>query len=222
MKVTFLGTGTSHGVPMIACSCAVCRSSDPRDKRTRPSIVVSWGGHNVLVDTSPELRLQLVAARISRVDAVLFTHSHADHIHGIDDLRRFNEWLPGGVPVYAAPAVLADIRTRFPYIFAHHGQFGGGIPSLDLHPVEGPFTLFGQRILPIEVLHGQLPVLAFRFDGFAYVTDCSYIPPASMAALRDLDVLVLDALRRQPHPAPGHQPGVRRTGDLPAERGAEQ
>ena len=134
MKITLLGTGTSHGVPMISCSCAVCRSTDPRDKRTRPSIVVSYGDHNLLVDTSPELRLQLVAAGISHVDAVLFTHSHADHIHGIDDLRRFNEWLRGGVPVYAAPSVLGDIRTRFPYIFARGGQIGGGIPSLDLHP----------------------------------------------------------------------------------------
>jgi phosphoribosyl 1,2-cyclic phosphate phosphodiesterase len=201
MRVTLLGTGTSHGVPMISCSCAVCRSTDPRDKRTRPSIVVSYEhGPNVLVDTSPELRLQLVATGITRIDAVLFTHSHADHIHGIDDLRRFNEWLSGGVPVYAAPSVLADIRTRFPYIFAHGGQLGGGIPSLELHSIEGPFDLDGRRIVPIPVWHGTLPVLGFRFGAFAYVTDCSRIPPASLEALRGLDVLVLDALRRKPHP----------------------
>src|SRR5579859_337997 len=152
MKVTLLGTGTSHGVPMIACSCAVCRSTDPRDKRTRPSICVSAGGTTLLVDTTPELRLQLVAAGICHVDAVLFTHSHADHLHGIDDLRRFNEWLTGGVPVYAAPAVLQDIRARFPYIFAHSGQVGGGIPSLELHHIgNGPFEVGGIEVLPVPV-----------------------------------------------------------------------
>ena len=200
MKITMLGTGTSHGVPMIACTCAVCRSTDPRDKRTRPSIALAFGGHTILIDTSPEMRLQLVAAGIMRVDAVLYTHTHADHIHGIDDLRRFSESRPSGVPVYGTASTLADIRVRFPYIFAHHGQFGGGLPSLDLHEITGPFTLYGQKFLPVHVLHGELPVLGFRVGTFAYVTDCSYIPPESKEALRNLDVLVLDALRRQPHP----------------------
>ncbi len=200
MKITMLGTGTSHGVPMIACSCTVCRSTDPRDKRTRPSIAISFDGHTILVDTSPELRLQLVAAGIKHIDAVLYTHTHADHIHGIDDLRRFSEEMPDGVPVYGTANTLADIRVRFPYIFAHHGQVGGGIPSLDLHTIDGPFTVAGQEFIPIPVLHGELPVLGFRVGNFAYVTDCSHIPPTSRTALADLDVLVLDALRRQPHP----------------------
>ncbi|GAC1431719.1 MAG: hypothetical protein NVSMB65_05210 [Chloroflexota bacterium] len=153
-----------------------------------------------MVDTSPEVRLQLVAAATSHVDAVLFTHSHADHLHGIDDLRRFNEMLPGGVPVYAAPEVLRDIRVRFPYIFASGGQVGGGIPTLSLRPIDGPFEACGVAVVPVPVLHGQLPILGFRFGAFAYVTDCSHIPPSSMDLLRGLDVLVLDALRPEPHP----------------------
>lgn len=199
LSVTILGSGTSHGVPMIGCLCPVCTSDDPRDKRSRPSIVLGIDGHNVLVDTAPELRLQLVATGITHIESVLYTHGHADHLHGIDDLRRFNEQLHRPVPVYAIPDLLEDIRRRFAYIFGHQ-WFGGGIPSLDLRPIEGPLELFGRAITPVPVLHGTLPVLGFRCDTFAYVTDTSHIPPASMELLRDLDVLVLDGLRREPHP----------------------
>jgi phosphoribosyl 1,2-cyclic phosphate phosphodiesterase len=184
---------------MIGCACAVCTSTDPHDKRTRPSIVADIDGRRLLVDTSPELRLQLIAAGIGCAEAVLFTHSHADHVHGIDDLRRFNEQLRRPVPVYAAPDVLEDIRARFGYIFTHQ-YFGGGIPSLDLHPITGPFSLFGHTVVPVPVWHGATPVLGYRFGPFAYVTDTNQIPPDSMALLRGLDVLVIDALRREPHP----------------------
>jgi len=184
---------------MIGCHCRVCTSPDPRDQRSRPSIVVGVDAHNILIDTSPELRLQLIAQGIDHIDSVLYTHGHADHIHGIDDLRRFNEQLQGPLPVYAVPDLLQDIRVRFPYIFAH--QFvGGGIPALDLRPIEGPFSLYGQAITPVPVLHGWTPVLGFRFGRFAYVTDTSHIPPDSQALLQDLDVLILDALRHEPHP----------------------
>jgi len=199
VKITVLGSGTSHGVPMIGCDCRVCTSSDPRDKRTRPSIVVGIGERNILIDTSPELRLQLVANHIPTIDSVLYTHEHADHMHGVDDLRRFNERLRGPVPVYGAPRVLRDLRERFPYIFAHQGV-GGGIPSLELHVIDGPFDLYGQTILPAPVWHGHTPVLAFRFGAFAYVTDTNNIPDQSLALLGGLDVLILDALRAEPHP----------------------
>jgi phosphoribosyl 1,2-cyclic phosphate phosphodiesterase len=199
LTVTILGSGTSHGVPMIGCDCPICTSSDPRDKRTRPSIVLGIDGHNVLVDTAPELRLQLVATGIGHIESVLYTHGHADHVHGIDDLRRFNEQLHGPLPVYAAPDLLADLRRRFSYIF-NHSYIGGGIPSLDLRPIDGPFMLYGRKIVPIPVWHGPTPVLAFRCGRFAYVTDTNNIPAASQAQLRGLDVLILDALRQQPHP----------------------
>ena len=199
LSVTILGSGTSHGVPMIGCHCAVCDSADRRDKRTRPSLVIGMGGHNVLIDTSPELRLQLVAAGIDTVEAVLYTHGHADHVHGIDDLRRFNEQLRYPIPVYGAPDLLEELRQRFGYIFTHQ-YFGGGIPSLDLRPIDGPFELFGQQIVPVAVLHGRTPVLGYRIGGFAYVTDTSEIPDDSLALLAGLDVLVLDALRQEAHP----------------------
>lgn len=199
LSVTILGSGTSHGVPMIGCHCTVCESADPRDKRTRPSIVIGMDGHNVLIDTSPELRLQMVAARIDTVEAVLYTHGHADHVHGIDDLRRFNEQLRYPVPVYGAPELLEELRQRFGYIFTHQ-YFGGGIPSLDLRPIDGPFELFGRRVVPVAVWHGRTPVLGYRIGGFAYVTDTSEIPDQSRALLAGLDVLVLDALRHEAHP----------------------
>jgi phosphoribosyl 1,2-cyclic phosphate phosphodiesterase len=201
LTVTVLGSGTSHGVPMIGCECRVCTSTDPRDQRTRPSIVVGIGPHNLLIDTAPELRLQLVANHIMSIDGILYTHGHADHMHGIDDVRRFNEQLHAPLPVYATPELLEEIRARFPYIFAHQ-YIGGGLPSLDLRPfdVDRPFTLFGQRIVPIPVLHGILPVIAYRFGRFAYVTDVSTIPEDSFRRLEGVDILIIDALRRDPHP----------------------
>jgi len=199
LKITILGSGTSHGVPMIGCHCEVCTSPDPRDKRMRPSIIMGIDGYNVLVDAAPELRLEMIATNIDVAEAVLLTHGHADHLHGIDDVRRFNEQLGRAVPVYGTPALLADIRIRFPYIFSHNG-LGGGIPSIELRPIDGPFTLNGRTIIPVPVWHGETPVTTYRVDGFAYVTDTNYIPPASFALLKGLDILILDALRREPHP----------------------
>ncbi len=201
LTVTILGSGTSHGVPMIGCECRVCTSTDPRDQRTRPSIVVGSGPHNLLIDTAPELRLQLVANGIRSIESILYTHGHADHMHGIDDVRRFNEQLQAPLPVYGTPALLDEIRARFPYIFGHQ-YLGGGLPSLDLRAidVDRPLTLFGQRIMPIPVLHGMLPVTAYRFGRFAYVTDVSSIPEDSFRRLEGIDILIIDALRRDPHP----------------------
>ena len=194
-----LGSGTSHGVPMIGCDCEVCTSADPRDKRTRPSIVVALEEGTILVDTAPELRLQAVANGVQRVDAVLFTHTHADHTHGIDDLRTYNMRQGGSIPVYGSPASMKDIRQRFIYIF-EPTWLGGGLPVLDLHPVVGPFEVLGHTIVPIVVMHGQLPVYAYRFGRFAYVTDCNTIPAESMRQLQGIDTLILDALRHKPHP----------------------
>src|SRR5579884_621084 len=206
MEIIVLGSGTSHGVPMIGCDCAVCRSENPKNKRTRPSILVRNAGHAILVDTTPELRLQALVNDVRRVDAVLFTHTHADHIFGLDDLRRFNDLSGEEIPIYGDSATLADIRRIYPYVFTET-QAGGGKPRLSLHEVERQFELFGLRIRSFYVQHGSLPVLAYRFDqpgdppkSAAYVTDVSYIPPESFAELADLDLLILDAVRFEPHP----------------------
>jgi phosphoribosyl 1,2-cyclic phosphate phosphodiesterase len=209
MDILVLGSGTSHGVPMIGCDCAVCRSDNPKNHRFRPSILVRNDSHSILVDTTPELRLQALANDVRQVDAVLFTHTHADHIFGLDDLRRFNDISGQELPVYGDEATLAAIRRIFPYIFMET-QAGGGKPRLTLHPVPTDFWLFGLHIRDFYVLHGTLPVLAYRFDrpataklparSAAYVTDVSHIPPDSMAQLYDLDLLILDAVRFDPHP----------------------
>lgn len=199
LKVTFLGTGTSHGIPVIACDCPVCTSTDPRNHRTRCSILLEYGEAHVLVDTPPELRLQAVRAGLRRLDAVLFTHSHADHVFGLDDVRRFNDLQGGALPCYADAETLADLRRIFQYVFVPT-QVGGGKPRLELCPLNGPFNLFGLEVRPLRVMHGQLPITAYRFGKLAYVTDTSHIPPQSEAELHGLDVLVIDALRYRPHP----------------------
>ena len=163
MEIIVLGSGTSHGVPMIGCDCEVCRSSNPRNHRFRPSILVRHEGRVILVDTTPELRLQSLAFDVRQVDAVLFTHTHADHIFGLDDLRRFNDLMDREIPVYGDAATLDDIRRIYPYIFKET-QAGGGKPRLTLHAVESDFNLFGLRIRSFYVLHGKLPVLSYRFD----------------------------------------------------------
>lgn len=201
MEALFLGTGTSHGVPMIGCDCAVCRSTDPRDSRLRPSLYLKCDdGLRVLVDTTPDLRQQALRYDLRKVDAVLYTHSHADHILGLDEVRRYNHMTRAALPMYGDAATLADIRRMFSYVFAPNAAKGGGVPDLRLNTIVGPFCLGRTEIRPLTVLHGGRPVLAFRIGGFAYLTDCNEIPEATMAQLEGLEVLVLDALRRKRHP----------------------
>ena len=202
VEVIILGTGTSHGVPMIGCDCAVCTSTDPRDKRNRPSIFVRFGDQCILVDTAPELRLQCIANGIKRVDAVLFTHHHADHVTGLDDVRRFNWLMKQSVRCYGTERTLTALRRMFLYAFDPAPDSPHSRPELDFHTIDThPFRVGGETIVPIPLMHGPLPVLGFRFGDFAYCTDCNHIPSESLALLQDLDVLILDALRRTPHPA---------------------
>lgn len=200
ITVTILGSGTSHGVPMIACDCAVCTSADPRDRRTRPSILIQYDATALLIDTSPELRLQCLANNVRRVDAVLYTHHHIDHLAGLDDLRRFNWLQEAAIPCYGQPATLNRLRTMFAYVFEEDLEYPSAKPRLELHEIDGPLTLGGQTITPIPLLHGRMPVLGFRVGDFAYCTDVSAIPKESWGLLSGLDVLILDALRKRPHP----------------------
>ena len=212
LKVTVLGSGTSHGVPMIGCDCAVCRSDDPRDTRTRPSILLehspdtpsasSWAApiRSVLIDTSTDLRRQALSAGLRHVDAILYTHSHADHIFGLDEVRRFNMLQRESIPCYADARTLRDLRRAFSYIFSPSHQDGGGVPQVTPFLIGGPFCLGDLDVVPVPVLHGHRPILGFRFGAFAYLTDCSAIPDASWPLLDGVDVLILDALRHRPHP----------------------
>ena len=185
---------------MIGCDCAVCRSTDPRDKRLRPSIYVDVPGvAKILVDTSTDLRQQALTYGIRRVDAVLITHSHADHIMGLDDVRRFNHVQGGSLPFFATAAAWDTLRKTFFYVFDGIPRLGGGVPLIEPRVIDGPFAVRGVTVIPVPLLHGRMPILGFRFGNFAYLTDCNAIPDESWPLLRDLDTLVLDALRDKPH-----------------------
>ncbi|MCK4659026.1 MAG: MBL fold metallo-hydrolase [Phycisphaerae bacterium] len=200
IRVVILGSGTSHGVPMIGCDCPVCTSTNPRDQRSRPSIWVDYGDRGILVDAAPELRLQCIANNVRRVDALLFTHHHADHVAGLDDLRRFNWILKSAVPCYGLPDTLEVVRRMFLYAFEEDSSYPSYKPDLHLVPIEqGTLELFGRAIIPIPLMHGPLPVLGYRFGSIAYCTDCNFIGEESVELLRGLDVLILDALRIRPH-----------------------
>ncbi len=200
-RLLFLGTGTSHGVPMIGCRCAVCTSSDPRDVRTRASAYVTLPDDTrLLIDTTPDLRAQALAHGLDRVDVVLYTHSHADHLLGLDDVRRFNHLQRSRIPCLADPVTAADIRRTFAYIFDHRVPPGGGLPELDLFEAHGPFCIGRYAIVPVPILHGRRIVYGYRFGDLAYLTDCSAIPDASWALLEGVRTLIIDALRYRPHP----------------------
>lgn len=205
MKLTFLGTGTSFGVPQLGCGCAVCRSPDPRDKRTRVGAVVeSDGGTRVLIDTPPELRLQLIAAGIDRLDAVLYTHVHADHTHGIDDLRAITNRRAGALPIYGPAETLDDLAVKFRYIFdtAIRPLPGTSKPQGERHVIESgeSFTVGDLDITAVSVPHGNVTVFAYRIGSLAYVTDAKSVPPDALAVLSGAKVLVINALFRREHP----------------------
>jgi phosphoribosyl 1,2-cyclic phosphate phosphodiesterase len=186
---------------MIGCECSTCRSADPRDRRLRPSIFVETDdGTAVLVDAGPDLREQALGHRIRRVDAVIFTHGHADHILGIDDIRRFNVLQRRPMPCYGDARTIADIRQTFAYAFNPATQKGGGLPQIVTFTIHGAFSVGRQEVVPVPLYHGERPILGLRFGAFAYLTDCSRIPDGSWALLAGLDVLVIDALRDRPHP----------------------
>ncbi len=197
-EVLFLGTGTSTGVPMLGCGCPACTSLDPRDSRTRASLLVRRGGRELVVDTTPEFRIQMLRAGAGAPEGVLLTHSHADHVHGFDDLRQYSLVYGYKMPVYGSPQTLDWIRRHFSYIW-DAPQVGGGLPNVELCSVTGTFTAAGMCITPLPVKHGGLDVYGYRIGPVAYISDVSYIPPETEALLQDLDVLILDAVRYKPH-----------------------
>jgi len=198
LDIIILGSGTSTGIPVVGCDCAVCRSTDPRNQRTRCSALLSHAGHNILIDTSTDLRWQALREDIRHVDAVLYTHSHADHLHGIDDLRGFNLRSKEPIPLYGSTRTLERVRDNFSYIFDDI-ENPGYVPRLSLFPVEATFALFDLLITPIPLLHGRMQAFGYRCGPFAYLTDCNEIPEASLQLLQGLDLLVLDGLRFKPH-----------------------
>jgi len=198
MKITFLGTGTSQGVPVIGCNCEVCMSLDSKDNRLRCSVLVEYNARAVVIDTGPDFRQQMLKNNIGRLDAVLFTHEHKDHVAGLDDVRAFNFIMKQHMDVYLTDAVEAAIRREFSYIFSDFKY--PGIPLLNLHRIENqPFELFGETIQPIQVMHYQMPVLGFRIKDFAYITDANSISETELQKLKGVKILVLNALRREPH-----------------------
>jgi phosphoribosyl 1,2-cyclic phosphate phosphodiesterase len=200
MKILFLGTGTSTGIPSLCCDCAVCLSPDPKNKRLRASILIRNDGFNTLVDTSTDLRQQCLIYGIRHIHSVLYTHAHADHIHGIDELRSFNFFNKTVIPCYGTEQTLATLKNTFSYIFNGQKPEGGGIPQLTLNPLgTKPFPLGGALITPLEVYHGSQMITGYKINNVAYITDCNKIPDQTKDKIKGLDLLILNALRYEPH-----------------------
>ena len=198
LRLTVLGSGTSTGVPVLGCHCAVCSSSDPRNNRTRCSVLLEWSGRKVLIDTATDFRQQALREGIEQIDSVLFTHAHADHVHGIDDLHTFTLRTGNAIPAYADRGVLDRLKGLFSYIFSE-SDAPGYRPRLQVNEVVGPFDLFGQTVVPIPLLHGPGESLGYRVGNLAYIVDCSALPESSWRLLQGVEVLVIDALRFREH-----------------------
>lgn len=198
MKVTLLGTGTSQGVPVIGCTCDVCRSLDYRDKRLRSSIHIEVDGNSFVIDTGPDFRQQMLRDKINRLDAVIFTHAHRDHTAGLDDVRAYNFLQQMDMPVYGTDEVLAQLKTEYSYIFAK--QAYPGLPRIKVFEItDAPFEINNVKITPLPVRHLHLPVLGFRINNFSYITDANYIPDETIELLKGTEILILNALQKQPH-----------------------
>jgi phosphoribosyl 1,2-cyclic phosphate phosphodiesterase len=200
-SLLFLGSGTSHGVPMIGCDCEVCTSDDPRDRRSRPSAYLALSDDTrLLIDTSPDLREQALRHHLRRVDAVLYTHGHADHVLGLDDMRRFNALQGARIPCYGDAQTIAEVRRTFAYIFDRETPPGGGLPEIDLHLIDGPIAFGSVQVVPVPLWHGRRRVFGYRVGTLAYLTDVSAVPDDSWGLVDGIEVLIIDALRRRPHP----------------------
>ena len=197
MRVTFLGTGTSRGIPVVGCECPVCTSTNPKNKRLRSSILIE-GRSRVVIDTSVDFRTQMLRHKVRRLDALVYTHAHVDHILGLDDVYPFNIWSGKAMPVYASPPTLRELQITFRYLFEERRY--PGIPAVELHPIRGRFRIGDLDFAPVEVLHGKLEVLGFRIGDFAYITDVSEIPATSLEKLAGVQFLALDGLRYKSHP----------------------
>ncbi|MGC9472423.1 MAG: MBL fold metallo-hydrolase [Bacteroidales bacterium] len=198
IQATFLGTGTSQGVPVIGCMCRTCLSNDPRDKRLRSSLLVEWNGHRLVIDSGPDFRQQMLRENVRKLDAILFTHSHKDHIAGLDDIRAFNFIHQQPMDLYAEERVISQLRKEFAYIFAEKKY--PGVPDVIIHPIgTDPFRIGSLEVIPIRAVHYRLPVLGFRMGDLTYITDANYIPPGEMKKIEGSRVLILTALRKRRH-----------------------
>ncbi len=199
MKLTFLGTGTSQGIPVIGCNDKVCSSDNPKDRRLRSSVLIEWGNYSYVIDCGPDFRQQMLAAKVNHLDGIIFTHYHADHTAGLDDIRPFSQ-KNGQVPFYAQKKVIENLKERFDYIFTTKNKYLGA-PNVDLNEIENKsFVLGNINVIPIEVEHGNLDILGFRFEKLAYITDAKAISNTEIKKMLDLEVLVINALRIDAHP----------------------